>query len=183
MTSNRGVLIRKVPRWAFGCLHNPPYQEPKRIHLHTQTSIVIISACFKHQSSFQSSLFRFVRFIVSLYPPLWFCLWIAPASMWYLNIERWLCKILGGNRTHGNTTITLENILSFVTGSEHRPTLGFALNPKVLFVHLDDDICRLPTAQTCPNELRLFITKNLKDEKVLYPLFDSAFSSSFFGLQ
>ena len=45
-----------------------------------------------------------------------------------------------------------------------------------MFVHL-------PTAQTCLNELRLFITKNLKEEKVLYPLFDSAISSSFLGQQ
>lgn len=58
-------------------------------------------------------------------------------------------------------TITVEHLLAFATGSSQQPASGFKPTPKIVFVH--DISKQVPAAQTCPNELILFVNENNLD--------------------
>ncbi|GLV46776.1 hypothetical protein CBL_20924, partial [Carabus blaptoides fortunei] len=51
------------------------------------------------------------------------------------------------------TSVTLANILSFVTGADHEPPLGFATSPNIIFIHEIDS--KYPKANTCSLTLYL----------------------------
>ena len=54
--------------------------------------------------------------------------------------------------TEGKTGCTLEDVLTFFTGADSIPPLGFDRQPNVCFLHDESIFC---TASTCSIELRL----------------------------
>ena len=56
---------------------------------------------------------------------------------------------LGGRRTN----VSLEKILTFITGVDEEPILGFELHPSVVFFEVDKGF--IPSSQTCINQLKL----------------------------
>ena len=59
-------------------------------------------------------------------------------------------------------TITLNQILEFVTGAYDVPAIGFSPHPTIEFLH-DEDSTRKMSANTCANVLKLPV-KGLCDE-------------------
>lgn len=51
------------------------------------------------------------------------------------------------------TSVRLANILSFVTGADHEPPLGFPTSPNITFIHEKDS--KYPKANTCSLTLYL----------------------------
>ena len=79
--------------------------------------------------------------------------------------------------------MTLEKVLTFVTGCDEEPALGFAVPPSILFV--EDSQNFIQTASTCINQLKLprgTISKKLPSSDTLFGLYDYAFWNSYFGL-
>ena len=54
----------------------------------------------------------------------------------------------------GDLNCTLEDVLTFFTGADSIPVLGFELTPKLSFLEISPQWL-LPTASTCSLELRL----------------------------
>lgn len=78
--------------------------------------------------------------------------------------------------------MSLSSILTFVTGTDEEPVLGFHILPSIQFHEVQDSF--LPTANTCICCLRLprpSLNTQLPATEVLFPLYDMAFSSTFFG--
>ena len=59
------------------------------------------------------------------------------------SIESPVCYIEGGDR---EVTLTLEDILTFVTGASCVPPMGFNSPPQIIFCH---ESAHYPTASTC----------------------------------
>ena len=59
-----------------------------------------------------------------------------------------------------SNTVTLEDILAFVTGARHVPPMGFAVRPSIEFRE-----GQLPRASTCGNVLELPLTDSYDDFK------------------
>ena len=55
--------------------------------------------------------------------------------------------------------LVLEDLLSFVTGADYPPPLGFPSSPEIVFT--DDSLHLLPKASTCT--LTLYLSVNLID--------------------
>jgi hypothetical protein len=78
--------------------------------------------------------------------------------------------------------MTLGKILSFVTGVDEEPPLGFTVSPTLTFAERQSF---LPTANTCINKATLTIPLDQNDfpeDNHLFSLFDYAFCNSHFGL-
>lgn len=75
-----------------------------------------------------------------------------------------------GVRSHG---LSLANILTFVTGTDEEPVLGFHIHPSIQFHEVQDSF--LPSASTCIGCLRLPETEKL------FSFYDMAFLNTFFG--
>lgn len=84
--------------------------------------------------------------------------------------------VTGGRR--GN--VTMEKVLTFVTGADMEPALGFRIDPAIHFVDSDSP---LPTANTCINKLSLSISANSITEARYFNFLDLGFSNAFYGLQ
>ncbi|KAL3843283.1 hypothetical protein ACJMK2_021225 [Sinanodonta woodiana] len=96
----------------------------------------------------------------------------------YAKFVKYLREAAGGRRGD----VTLAKILTFVTGTEEEPVLGFQIKPSIAF---QSSLSLLPTSNTCVNRLNLTIpdtTQELPTDDILFSLFDYAFSNSFFGL-
>ncbi|KAJ8303654.1 hypothetical protein KUTeg_018764 [Tegillarca granosa] len=79
--------------------------------------------------------------------------------------------------------VNLSSILRFATGSEEEPALGFSIHPSIAFVETPSF---LPTSNTCINRLNITIPteeNSIPEAKLLYNLFDLAFSNTYFGLK
>lgn len=78
--------------------------------------------------------------------------------------------------------MTVGRILSFATGVDEDPPLGFSVQPTLTFAERPS---YLPTSNTCINKMTLTVPKELcdlpKDEHIC-AMFDYAFSNSYFGL-
>ncbi|XP_072035890.1 uncharacterized protein [Amphiura filiformis] len=76
--------------------------------------------------------------------------------------------------------LQISNILAFVTGAATRPVTGFAPRPSIAFVH---DICKHhPSAQTCSNELQLFVNPpNQNVKEMAFYLLTSLMNGSVFS--
>lgn len=80
--------------------------------------------------------------------------------------------------------MTLHHILEFATGADIEPVLGFTLDPSIVFMEVTSTKSFIPTANTCINCLTLprpTIEEPLPDAKILFNLYDHAFSCSYFG--
>ena len=88
--------------------------------------------------------------------------------------------LLGGRR---GENISLEKILSFVTGIDEEPLLGFEMDPSIQFINNQNGF--IPTSSTCINQLKLpvpSIQNPLINEQSLFRMYDYAFSNKYFGL-
>lgn len=75
---------------------------------------------------------------------------------------------------------SLEMVVKFVTGSDNEPVLGFAIPPKVEFIHQCESC--FPTSNTCANKLALPCGDVVpKDENSVFEMYDMAFGSDYFG--
>ena len=72
----------------------------------------------------------------------------------------------------------MEDVLSFVDGSETEPVLGLELDASISFAELLGD---LPTASTCVNELTFAPTD--KGEDYLCERLHMSFRCTYFGMQ
>ena len=78
--------------------------------------------------------------------------------------------------------ISLGGILQFVTGTNVEPVLGFAMEPRLLFVDVDAKLGFYPTANTCTNCMHLPIptsTTPLPSKEVLFKVYDYSFKKIF----
>lgn len=84
--------------------------------------------------------------------------------------------------TGGKRCVQLQDILSFVTGSEYEPILGFVRKPLIAYRASPSMI---PTSSTCSNTLFLPIPENpqvpFPSEENLFSKFDLAFMTKYFG--
>lgn len=75
--------------------------------------------------------------------------------------------------------VGLGDLLSFVTGADHPPPLGFSVSPAIQFT--DDPERVLPKASTCT--LTLYISIHLREYDAFKRAFDVALTSAHgFGL-
>ena len=73
----------------------------------------------------------------------------------------------------------LGDLLSFVTGADHPPPLGFSSSPEIEFT--DDSLHILPKASTCT--LTLHLSVHLNDYETFKHAFDTSLISAHgFGL-
>jgi HECT-domain (ubiquitin-transferase) len=78
-------------------------------------------------------------------------------------------------------TITLEDVLQFVTGSRSTPAEGFDYEPRIAFDHAVGN--RFPSANTCSCTLTLPVCELLKNEELSAQVFiDSLIGGQMFGL-
>ena len=85
---------------------------------------------------------------------------------------------IGGRRT----SISLADILQFVTGAQEEPILGFCCEPSIEFSEVA--VSFLPTANTCINRLTLprpTAEQPLPPSDKLFEFYDLAFSTRWFG--
>lgn len=102
------------------------------------------------------------------------CLWTM--SIAKINV---CCNFFSGGRRHG---LSLSSILTFVTGTDEEPVLGFHIHPSIQFHEVQDSF--LPSANTCIGCLRLprpALNVQLPATEVLFSLYDMAFLNTFFG--
>ena len=94
-----------------------------------------------------------------------------------MNVRILLFYIITASR---RGSISLGNILKFVTASENEPVLGYRMKPSIVF---DDNMSScLPTSNTCINKMTLAIGAMLpEDREVLFNYFDYAFVNNYFG--
>lgn len=89
----------------------------------------------------------------------------------------------GGCR--GDTRIiSLGDILSFVSGCDEEPVLGFTVHPSIHFSEVVDTY--LPTSNTCVNVLNLARPSTLEHvptEETLFKMYDYAFANNYYGLK
>ena len=65
--------------------------------------------------------------------------------------------------------VSPSHILAFTTGANQPPACGFTKQPRIQFVH--DDNQTIPCSNTCANELTLFVNaQTITDKFVLYML-------------
>ncbi|KAM4537018.1 G2/M phase-specific E3 ubiquitin-protein ligase-like [Odontesthes bonariensis] len=74
--------------------------------------------------------------------------------------EKWLVDI-----EEGKTEVTFEDLLVFVTGSDHVPSLGFPEEPSIEFYDQERGVRRLPYASTC--SLTLYLPRGIDEEDQL----------------
>ena len=87
--------------------------------------------------------------------------------------------ILGGRRN----CVTLQHVLSFTTGAEEEPVLGFQLHPTLQFVQATTSF--IPTGNTCTNCLYLPCPSadvELPQTDQLFHFYDLAFCNAFLEL-
>ena len=76
--------------------------------------------------------------------------------------------------------LTMQHILAFVTGSSKSPAAGFQPSPQITFVH--DPNKSLPAAQTCGNELLLFVSPcNMEIDKFCFNFLTSLMNGATFS--
>ena len=89
---------------------------------------------------------------------------MAEASNCYF-VFKWIIIFVGGKTFEkedgGVVTLTLGDLLAFVTGAEHPPPLGFLYSPEIEFS--DDAERTLPWASTCTMVLHLSLHVNQYD--------------------
>lgn len=96
----------------------------------------------------------------------------------YQKFVKYTREVAAGRRNE----VTLGKILSFVTGVDEEPPLGFTVPPTLTFI---ERLSHLPTSNTCINQLTLSIPaelSSLPDDKLLFDLYDYSFSNTYFGL-
>ena len=86
-----------------------------------------------------------------------------------------LLNVSAGRRS----SVTLEKILRFATGTEQEPAMGFTMQPSITFQA--DMVMSLPRAHTCINRLILPIGNLPASKAELFNTFDLAFSNEYFG--
>ena len=78
-------------------------------------------------------------------------------------------------------SVTLEDVLQFVTGSRGIPAEGFETQPSIVFEHATHN--RYPSANTCRCTLTLPVCDIMKDEEISAEVFiHSIFGGQMFGL-
>lgn len=96
----------------------------------------------------------------------------------YAAFVKYMREVASGRR-HG---LSLSSILTFVTGTDEEPVLGFHIHPSIQFHEVQDSF--LPSANTCIGCLRLprpALNVQLPATEVLFSLYDMAFLNTFFG--
>ena len=85
---------------------------------------------------------------------------------------------IGGRREN----ITLGHILTFVTGCDHEPLLGYKMQPSIQFLpNVSGNF--IPTANVCINRMNLprpdLTNQCLPDN--IFEIYDYAFSNTYYG--
>ncbi|XP_077862995.1 uncharacterized protein LOC144345437 [Saccoglossus kowalevskii] len=91
---------------------------------------------------------------------------------------KYLRDVASGRRD----SISLSDVLQFVTGADEEPVLGFSIAPSIEFVDVTSTF--IPTANTCINCLslpRATLNIPLLSSDKMFQLYDTAFSKKFFG--
>ncbi|CAG2217370.1 unnamed protein product [Mytilus edulis] len=81
-------------------------------------------------------------------------------------------------------TVTLQNILKFVTWADEEPVLGYAIKPSIDLAFPATSYFQ--TSNTCIYKLNFFIPENGNDmptTEILFGLIDYSFSNNYFGWQ
>ncbi|XP_069109504.1 uncharacterized protein [Argopecten irradians] len=97
----------------------------------------------------------------------------------YAAFMRYIREVASGRRG----TLTLSNILEFVTASSEEPAVGFTLSPSIEFVVISTSF--IPTANTCSCCMYLprpTSTLKLPADDQLFGLYDLAFQNKYFGI-
>ena len=81
--------------------------------------------------------------------------------------------------TDGETSVTFEQILQFVSGADQIPVLGFDRQPTVDFYTPVQNVRRLPYASTC--DIRLYLPRGVHAEELSAMLQQSILDSCGFG--
>lgn len=81
--------------------------------------------------------------------------------------------------------MTLGSILTFVSGTDEEPILGFKIQPSIMFPEAERTF--LPTANTCINCLKIprpaVASGVIPDDSKLFTIYDYAFTNTYYGLQ
>lgn len=94
----------------------------------------------------------------------------------YRTFINYLKEVSAGRRT----SVTLEKVLKFITGSEAEPVLGYGIDPHIVFDRFAKSF--LPTSNTCVNKLTLPVGHMVPPNHAeIYAFFDYAFTNDYFG--
>ncbi|MBN3279833.1 G2E3 ligase, partial [Polyodon spathula] len=78
-------------------------------------------------------------------------------------------RVMGVSLVHeASTTVSFKQILSFITGADKKPPLGFQPPPSIAFLHeinTEGSVSKFPEANSCCNILKLPILNSYVDFK------------------
>jgi len=82
--------------------------------------------------------------------------------------------------TDGQTKVTFEEILQFVSGADQIPVLGFDKQPTLYFFTPVHNVRRLPYASMC--DIRLYLPRGVESDELTTMLEQSIVDSCGFGV-